>query len=193
MTLQLLCVPQSGIPKGFFPIEKMKNTAFMFSWVTFIPTEFFFCPFRRLTLEVTLQIDLGAFWTCILFGNTDISVVLCNVTAIQAFIPVCLGRVMGCVMGWQRSPKHYFSCFPPTVTLCALSFQSVCPLQNSCSYIQCHSACSVSFEQNLCDLLLYYSYFTFSSIFSFFVYMSISCVFPATWRKWFCVLLTLAW
>lgn len=62
------------------------------------------------------------------------------------------------------------------MTVCASSFQSVCPLWNPCSLVQHHSACSVSLEQGFHGLLLYY-YFTFSCITSFLcMYVHLLCI-----------------
>lgn len=50
--------------------------------------------------------------------------------------------------GFTDGMTVVFFCFRLTVTLC-LVFQSVRPLWSPCSFIQCHSACSVSLEQDL--------------------------------------------
>lgn len=71
---------------------------------------------------------------------------------------------------------------------CALSFQSVCPLRNHCSLVQRHSACA-GFSWSPTLLLLLY----FLLHLLFFVCLSISCVFPATRRRFFGALLTPPW
>lgn len=117
--------------------------------------------------------DWRAFWTCILFGNTEISV-LCvywlqrsNVTEIWAFIAVS-GHG-----GFSDGVTLLFFVFPLLwLFVPRLSSLSVCPLRNPCSLVQCCSACSVSLEQDFHGVLLYF----ILRLLFFCVYVHLLCI-----------------
>lgn len=140
--------------------------------------------------------DWLAFWTCIPFGNTEISVLpyvswqqRSNLTAIQGFL-----SVPG-LDGFYDGITLFFSVFPCCDILCPIF--TACPLESHCLPAQWCSACSVCVETG-CILGLVVFYLTTLFLLCclarpLFVHVCPSLVhFYAAWRT-FWALLTPTW
>lgn len=184
----------NGIANVFFVSEEVKNMGIMFFWVIFIPSEICYR-----TGVYHLKVLWGgwlAFWTCVFFGNAEISVLpyviwqqRSNLRAIQGFV-----SVPGLV-GFYDGITLFFFVFLCCDILC-LTF-TACPLESHCSPVQWCSACSVCAETGcLLGLMVFYLatlFLLLSCISSYCACMCPSLVhFYGAWRA-FWALLTPTW